>query len=135
MRRVLACVAVLLASEALWADVYVVGNAAEIQPPLDGLGKVRPWDITIPKPKGEAAPEATTATLDIRNSRAFSTVTPPVGMRRMSGNGPRMSLKYLGPNDVAGNTLTMSAPSSAPMRAACLTTSTSYWFLMFFPLG
>ena len=42
---------------------YVVGNAAEIDPALDVLGKVTPWDITIPKPKGEAAPEATADTL------------------------------------------------------------------------
>jgi predicted Zn-dependent peptidase len=42
---------------------YVVGNSTEIQPPLEGLGKVQPWDIAIPKPKGEAVPEATAGSL------------------------------------------------------------------------
>lgn len=43
--------------------IYVVGNAAEINPALDALGRVQPWDITIPKPKGEAVPEASADTL------------------------------------------------------------------------
>ena len=36
--------------------IVVVGNAAEIKPPLSDLGKVTDVDITIPPPPGEKAP-------------------------------------------------------------------------------
>ena len=42
---------------------------------------------------------------------AFSRVTPPVGISRSLGIGASTSAKNAGPSEVAGNTLTMSAPA------------------------
>ena len=47
---------------------------------------------------------------------AFSRVTPPVGISRSCGIGASTSLKNAGPSDVAGNTLTMSAPACQAAR-------------------
>ncbi|MEJ5166229.1 MAG: pitrilysin family protein [Thermoanaerobaculia bacterium] len=43
--------------------VYIVGNQKGIGERLKELGEIKYWDITIPKPKGEKAPEATEETL------------------------------------------------------------------------
>jgi len=43
-------------------------------------------------------------------------VTPPVGIIRTWGNGPRTSLKKPGPSAVAGKTLITSAPHSHAVR-------------------
>lgn len=43
--------------------VYIVGNEKGIGEKLRELGEIKYWDITIPKPKGEKAPEATEETL------------------------------------------------------------------------
>ena len=60
-----------------------------------------------------AASKSPIATAPARiQSAAFSFDTPPVGISFSDGNGPRRSLKYPGPSDVAGNTLMMSAPYS-----------------------
>src|SRR5699024_3492971 len=63
-----------------------------------------------------------------RNDAALSASTPPDGIRGASGNGPRRSEKYFGPNPRAGKILTASAPIAnavmtsdgvrAPMTAA-----------------
>src|SRR5207244_3565985 len=47
-----------------------------------------------------------------RNAAAVVRSTPPVGIKRICGNGPRMALKNAGPTMSAGKTLTMSAPAS-----------------------
>src|SRR5215831_3978893 len=53
-----------------------------------------------------------TATAPARiQSPALSMDTPPVGISFNCGSGARMSLKYVGPSAVAGNTLTTSAPA------------------------
>ena len=44
--------------------VFVVGNDKDIQPPMSQVGKVQPWDIAIPKPRGAEVPKATNADLD-----------------------------------------------------------------------
>src|SRR5262249_48633960 len=52
----------------------------------------------------------------LRNAAAVVRSTPPVGITRICGKGPRIALKNAGPTTSAGNTLTMSAPASHAAR-------------------
>jgi predicted Zn-dependent peptidase len=73
--------------------IYVVGNGAEIQPPLDGLGKVQAWDIAIPKPKGEALPEATADTL-AKGTELMKTAAAKAGGEKLAAlKGVRSVMK------------------------------------------
>src|SRR5262249_22154694 len=51
-----------------------------------------------------------------RNAAAVLRSTPPVGINRMCGRGPRSALKNAGPTTSAGKTLMMSAPASQAAR-------------------
>src|SRR5262245_6079352 len=52
----------------------------------------------------------------LRNAAAVVRSTPPVGIRRICGSGPRTALKKAGPTTSAGKILTMSAPASQAVR-------------------
>jgi hypothetical protein len=63
-----------------------------------------------------AVPTPTATAPAAIQSPALVSDTPPVGIIRICGSGPRMSLKNCGPRAVAGNTLTTSAPASHAVR-------------------
>ena len=90
------------------------GRSRRTAPPGRGAGRNR----GPPPPSGPRAGRRRPGSTPrpCRNSAAVVRSTPPVGIRRTCGSGPRIALKNAGPTTSAGNTFTMSAPASQAAR-------------------
>ena len=69
-------------------------------PPASGLSPSAPPNrpFAIASGSRRAVPTATQQAPRLMNSAALSSPTPPVGISRISGNGPLKSLKNFGPD-------------------------------------